>query len=340
MNKKINFIGIGVNKAGTTWLYYCLRQLPDFSLPPVKELCYFDRSSEYPSPNNLEISSLKKRLRNVKWTIGALMTIAKPVVKLNFKLVKWYYKFYFSNYNDDWYLSLFSSFKGYTGSITPSYSILKEEDILRMYKIAPEAKLILILRNPIDRAWSQYRFDSQFIKNYDIRKVTISKIIKFMNSDHQNLRCDYINTIKNYSNIFPKNQILICFYDAIKDNPLQLLKEVVKFIGGNPENVEKYCDVMQKVSVSRKIDMPIEVYTFLKEKYYSEIKQLAEEYGGYCNKWYVEINNRSDYIENEPLLPTIALNESLKRYKISLATLLVSCVDLTEFLFPFPTILS
>src|ERR1700676_4637332 len=41
-----DFFCIGAQKAGTGWLYEQLRAHPDFWMPPVKELHYFDRLPE------------------------------------------------------------------------------------------------------------------------------------------------------------------------------------------------------------------------------------------------------------------------------------------------------
>ena len=38
-----DFLVIGAQRAGTTWLHRVLRQHPSLWLPPVKELHYFDR---------------------------------------------------------------------------------------------------------------------------------------------------------------------------------------------------------------------------------------------------------------------------------------------------------
>src|SRR3977135_2203152 len=38
-----DFLCIGAQKAGTGWLYEQLREHPDFWMPPLKELHYFDR---------------------------------------------------------------------------------------------------------------------------------------------------------------------------------------------------------------------------------------------------------------------------------------------------------
>ena len=58
----IDFIGVGVQKSGTAWLYSRLSELPEFSLTPEKEIHYFDRDVKYPSPDNLSESSLLKRM--------------------------------------------------------------------------------------------------------------------------------------------------------------------------------------------------------------------------------------------------------------------------------------
>jgi hypothetical protein len=38
-----NFLGIGAQKSGTTWLHDNLARHPQVWLPPVKEIHYFDR---------------------------------------------------------------------------------------------------------------------------------------------------------------------------------------------------------------------------------------------------------------------------------------------------------
>src|SRR3954454_14322487 len=43
-----DFLCVGAQKAGTGWLYEQLRFHPDFWMPPVKELHYFDRSWRSP----------------------------------------------------------------------------------------------------------------------------------------------------------------------------------------------------------------------------------------------------------------------------------------------------
>jgi hypothetical protein len=55
----------------------------------------------------------------------------------------------------EWYEGLFVSDK-ICGDKTPRYA-LRDEWVQRLYDVLPNAKLIFIMRNPVDRAYSQYQ---------------------------------------------------------------------------------------------------------------------------------------------------------------------------------------
>ena len=65
--RTISFIGIGAQKAGTTWLYDRLSELPAFDLPPKKEIHFFDASKSYPSPSFLAEHNFPGKALNPSW---------------------------------------------------------------------------------------------------------------------------------------------------------------------------------------------------------------------------------------------------------------------------------
>ncbi|MFB6271692.1 MAG: hypothetical protein ABEL51_02235 [Salinibacter sp.] len=68
---------------------------------------------------------------------------------------QWYIRYYLGFYDDDWYLSLFDlpgAEEKLTGEITPSYTLLKTDDVRRIHTVTPNTKILLFLRNPIERA--------------------------------------------------------------------------------------------------------------------------------------------------------------------------------------------
>ena len=325
--KKIDFIGIGAQKAGTTWLYLRLKELPDFSFPYVRDIHYFDKSTEYFSAKTLSEEKVFKRLKNVQWLRNSLTKVFKNLLIGNINKAKWLMKWYYMNYTDKWYLSLFSGIDKLTGEFTPSYSFLKVKDIRRIYNIVPNTKIILILRNPIERAWSQFRFKFKSKKNEFHYKPKLKKrynhsnsleeIIKFIDSEKQEIRSNYIKTLKNYASIFPKSQILIGFYDAIIDTPDQLLSEVIDFIGGEASYIPLYCKLHQKNNVSPSIDMPDKIYEYLKNKYYLDIKELSDLFGGYCNKWLFDVYQEKSKNKENELRPTINIGHWMDKIEVN-----------------------
>ncbi|MCB9188182.1 MAG: sulfotransferase [Flavobacteriales bacterium] len=278
----IDFWGIGAQKGGTSWLYENLLQLKEFSLPPVKEFHYFDRSSDYPSPNFLSESRVSKRLLMPGYLAESLRYLRS---NRKTKHLDFYRKWYFSNYDDNWYNSLFERYsdEGLTGEITPSYSILSRDDIKRMYKVSPKAKLVFLMRNPIDRAWSHIRH----IRTRDSKSKlnSIEDIIHFFDQPSQELRSDYLSTIDNFTSIFPSEQLLIGYYDAIKENPEQLLRNIVDFISEDKKIDISHLNLTNVVNKSIDVKLEENIHSFLIEKYTPKIALLSERFGGYCTKW-------------------------------------------------------
>ncbi len=282
------FIGIGAQKSGTSWLYKQFEKSSQIDLPPIKELHYFDRSKIYPSPKfNME-SKLHKRLFNLKWTFSALRTI-----KNNYEKRNWYKKWFFSNYTDEWYLSLYQDFIKFSGEITPAYAILKEEDVKKMSELlGKDTKIIFMVRHPVERSWSSFKYkyrrddsvlsDTEFAKQY------------FLTDEHK-LRCDYLRTITLYKKYF--NSIFIGFFEAIIETPECLLKEVFKYLELDVNEVGNFKGLKNRVNKSKPMPIPENIRFFLEKMHKEQIDQLALNYGLYFNKWQSKINydNETNY---------------------------------------------
>lgn len=309
MEMKIDFLCIGAQKSGTSWLYKNLQEIKEFSLPQVKEIHYFDRDSQYPSPTK---KSFIKRISNPKHVIKALGSILKSILQGKIDKAKFVFKWNFAReYNDNWYLSLFNNLEGYKGEITPSYSILNLEDIKEMHKLLPGVKLVLMLRNPIERAWSHYRSDINDKFRVDVNNINSIEIIEFMKTDGQVLRSNYLRTIKNYLEVFEEDQILIGFYDAIKNCPEDLIKDIINHICGENSIDISHLNLNEITSISRnKIDCPKEVLEYLKEVNYYQIKELSDEYGGYFTKWYNELYTEDKLNKHNKIPSTIKLEKA------------------------------
>lgn len=288
----VDFLCIGAQKSGTSWLYKQFCCLDSFSMPPKKEIHYFDRSPKYPSPNILSEPLLINRLKDPKWLYSNILKIGKEMYKLNYKNAKWFWNYSFANYHDRWYINLFENLDGIAGDITPAYAILEKEDIQHIYNLLGDIKIIFMLRNPVDRAWSAYKYKYRINKNIP-QYLSIDHISSFINSNEQILRSSYLQTIHKFSEVFGNRNMILGFYDAIVDNPINLLKEIVNFIGGDVVSVEKLIDIPTKVNRSENISLPIEIRTMLNEIYFDDISKLNSKYGGYFAKWEHSISSNT-----------------------------------------------
>lgn len=114
--------------------------------------------------------------------------------------------------------------------------IFWEEVIQRLYNHNPEAKLILVLRNPVSRAYSAYWFAK--MQGYETedsfesalqpgRKNIDDRINKGMIAYLE--RGNYVSQIKMLYKYFSPQKVRIVLLEDLKENPSKLLKELFSF---------------------------------------------------------------------------------------------------------------
>lgn len=306
------FLGIGAQRAGTSWLYSQLNQHPQIWMPPVKELHFFDRSTTYPSPNDLASKTLATRILGTQpWqrrrTISHIRTISSHIRKRNYSEALWWIKWTFGHYNDNWYKSLFTNATGnvVSGEITPSYSILKHYDIQQIKAINADIKLLFMIRNPIERAWSAIRYHA--FTGYAVDLNSPEQIISLLELPAMHLRSDYERTLNAYLSHFSNKQILICFYDAIRHDPSGLLNSISSFLNVasfNPTAINS----KNLVNQSPSHPIPLKVQKYLQDKYSPLINRLSQRFGSYTSFWSSNglVNDTADRNKDTSrLLPTL-----------------------------------
>lgn len=278
----LDYIVIGAHKAGTSWLYQMLKELPDFAKIPIKEIHYFDLDSSYDDIKPLRDKDFVRRLSCIKWW--------KECLRLFYYLLKYreyksglFFHFVFKEYNDEWYHDYFSYFKKIRGDITPSYSRLKLQDVERLAKqCSSKTKIIFILRDPVARSWSNFKHARRLGLYENVDDDQISKILT---SQFVHDRSNYLQSISNYQRYFFEQQFRIFYFDDMKDDPQKFMKEIVSFIGGDVTSVDNL-NFTHKINVGMDIPLSIVHKNLLTNEYHNDMKVLADRYEGHCRKWY------------------------------------------------------
>ena len=136
-----------------------------------------------------------------------------------------------TNYDkgEGWYQEHFAhcANKKVIGEFTPIY-LHSPEVPERIHKHFPEVKLIAILRNPIERIYSHYMYTQLkgFYKLPSFEEV-MEKERCFIEES------SYYRHLQNYLKYFPREQILITFYEDIEKDPETFIKQILKFIGAD-----------------------------------------------------------------------------------------------------------
>ncbi|WP_299880377.1 sulfotransferase [uncultured Cocleimonas sp.] len=202
-----NFLIIGAGRAGTTSMYNYLNQHPQIFMSPVKEprfFAYVNNKPEYKGPP-LGINNLER------------------------------YSTDLSSYK-----KLFSQVSNETaiGEASVDYLYL-HSSAERMKVYIPDVKIIIILRQPVDRAYSQFwaRVSSGMEPLTDFFQAMEAEDERMRNNwppqFHYKQKSFYASSLKHYFQLFDKSQIKIILYDDYSKDPKQTLNEITNFLGVN-----------------------------------------------------------------------------------------------------------
>jgi hypothetical protein len=216
-----DFLVIGAQKAGTTWLYRNLGYHPECWLPPIKELNYFNEVY-FPSESGWEREGRLTQASEARAYYEAHPpqdAVARQRVEA-LEIVDQ------EKIDDAWYARIF----GYAGDdlvcgeVCPEYALLPRAAISRIYARNPALKAIMILRDPIARAWSHVRMNvaREGLKAEELLTSIAWPVIQ----GHSN----YAATIRRWHGSSPPGSLLLLDYDSIASDPMFLLRKACEHI--------------------------------------------------------------------------------------------------------------
>ena len=218
MNKPNLFI-VGAAKAGTTSLYNYLEAHPEIYMSPIKEPLFFGE--------DVSFSDFREdHQRNTKMDFRDYLA-KKPLKKRHIAFVE----------KQKDYLALFKEANNLPilGEASTSY-LYSEKAAKEIYDFNPKAKVIIILRDPVERTASHFLMDYARGNQDDIN------IKKVLERDYNtvpkgycisNLYIDlslYYDQVQRYLSVFPKDQILILHYDDLIGHTKAILEKIFTFL--------------------------------------------------------------------------------------------------------------
>ena len=268
------FLGIGAQKAGTTWLHHALEVRPDVWVPPVKELHFFDEKIGKPQgwfANVHSGSTSATRWRRQVATERRRREAVEIIDAAEHERRTWCSRYFFEEPSIEWYRSLFANHRSSAGEITPEYAVLPDDAIAAALTELPDIRVIYLLRNPIEREWSAAQMG--------IRKG-LREPSSVLQGRHRHAH--YPGIIDRWSKHLGDGRLHIGWYDDIVHRPHKLLIGVLDFIGCSTDDI-----VVPEGRPNRgNIDsIPAEYAIALAELFSPEIDELSARFGGAASNW-------------------------------------------------------
>jgi hypothetical protein len=191
-----DFLGLGAQKAGSSWIYSCLYDHPQVCIP-IKDLHFFSRERNWG--------------RGFTW-----------------------YEEQFTRCGPDTVAGEFST------------SYLAEPDAAeRIHARYPAVKLLACLRNPADRAFSNFLNDLQAgalppEASFDDAVGSHPEYVQ---------QGAYASQLERYLARFPRDSLLVLLYDDLQRAPLEFMSSIYRFLGVDDAFVPRM--LHERVNVAR-----------------------------------------------------------------------------------------
>ncbi|OPH53090.1 hypothetical protein BC351_31930 [Paenibacillus ferrarius] len=195
----------------------------------------------------------------------------------------------------DWYVDQFPSLKKctdhLTGEATPYY-IFHPNAPIRIYEMMPRTKIIVLLRNPIDRAYSHYHHAVRNLGEYLSFEDAINKEEERLYGELEKFRSEfnynsisyqhysylkrgiYVDQLQLWYNLFSKDQILVLNYEIFFSDLPRSMNTVTNFLG-----VSNYEYQFEPLNQGEYDSMNLQTRDFLREYYYPHNQRLFEYLG-------------------------------------------------------------
>ena len=175
------------------------------------------------------------------------------------------------------------------GEATPSYIFLHRV-AARIWQYNRNMKFIVILRNPIERAFSHWNMEhsrgAESLSFFDA--MTHESMRGGSALENQHLVYSYVargfysSQLQRLWNVFPKQQVLALKYDDLCNQPVQFLNRICEFLNVSP--LTSVPDVRANV-IAYDSEMSEQEWCYLQHLFQPETRRLERMLGWDCRDW-------------------------------------------------------
>ena len=204
-------------------------------------------------------------------------------------------------YDLEWYQNHFvappnTRPKPIRGEISPLYARLKSWQVKRIAALLPEARIVLTLRQPVERVWSQAVYEFGHRSHRDVRKVRAVEFLRQVERQRSRLSSDYCRMIKVWSGAFGPDALHIGLFDQLRDDPQAYVNAILNHIGAStpwslPSEFVQKRVWATKTLVKHDRKIPDLVRWYIADRELGPTERLNELLEGRVSHWVEELRN-------------------------------------------------
>ena len=266
--RKPGALCIGAQKAGTSWLAQMLGQHPQIWIPPFKEVQYFNHLF-LPDHRKWIGWHYRQKPQEIRDRHARRGIPVPPDLDAYLNGVTRGKMFH-----NQWYKRVFAPAPpvAIPMDFTPEYSTLPDEGVDYVARFLPRAKVIYLIRHPVDRAVSQLRMNLQ---REGRRPQTLAEWMAEIDNPVLHDRGDYASYLPRWQARYP--EMLVLPFGRIARDPHGLMEAVEAHLGIGPW---LYSNIAEKVFASRTpLQPPPEAIAALEDRIAPQLAFLADHLG-------------------------------------------------------------
>ena len=233
-----------------------------------------------------------------------------------------------------WYENHFSGSR-LSGEITPAYSTLNEVSVKSIKQYLPNAKIIYIVRDPLDRIWSQIRMmKAGWSQNLLSSEMNLYSLVNLFDSPSVELRSDYLRTFLLWRKAYEDHSFLTLSFNELLSQVG--LVRLFKFLGIS-ESWMPSNEVSKKVLASPSLKLPNELRWLYANRWSTMLKSFSKYYPDaltWLNQLLIDENSMPPYfldqvrgIRERQAKSTLMKWHESNRYYDSLSMAIASRLD-------------
>jgi hypothetical protein len=196
---------LGPQRTGSTWLHANLVRHPQVHLHRNKETFYFSTLGQPQHP--------RYRFDYLEDYLDSFRESWAEVLLKNYHALRRCGHFYRPRRRADF---------------TASYGVLPEGVIGEIVRLRPDLRGLMLVRDPLDRAWSHVKKD---LVRGRAQAAQPAEIRDFFRSPEQMVRADYRGIIERWRRVLRPGHLFVAPYRRLTTDPVGLLNDISGFLG-------------------------------------------------------------------------------------------------------------